>query len=49
MTYTEKGEYMIKFLGFENQTVIAYWTALEKKQFAVCDTIFDNFMLTLAR
>ena len=49
MTYTEKGDLMIKFLGFEHTAVIEYWTALERKQLDLCDIIFMNFEQTLYR
>jgi len=49
MTYTEKGDLMIKFLGFEHTAVVEYWTALERKQLDLCDIIFMNFEQTLYR
>lgn len=49
MTYTEKGDLMIKFLGFEHTAVIEYWTALERKQLDLCDIIYMNFEQTLYR
>jgi hypothetical protein len=49
MTYTEKGDLMIKFLGFEHTAVVEYWTALERKQLDLCDIIYMNFEQTLYR